>query len=106
MIVPADRQADLQDHRGGGRTTHCERLAGVGVVLRHQSNVPFLDEQPDNPNSEINTANETWERTTKISGGYTLPFQVLMSATYERRNGEAQAPSAQFSGGQTITQIV
>ena len=29
-----------------------------------------------------------------------------MSATYEHRNGVAQAPSAQFSGGQTITQIV
>ena len=29
-----------------------------------------------------------------------------MSATYERRNGTAQAPSAQFGGGQTITQIV
>jgi hypothetical protein len=29
-----------------------------------------------------------------------------MSATYERRNGTAQAPAAQFSGGRTITQIV
>jgi hypothetical protein len=40
-----------------------------------------------------------------LSGGYTLPFDVIMSATYERRNGTPQAPNAVFSGGRTINNI-
>src|SRR5687768_15794426 len=40
-------------------------------ATRHSS--PFDDRQPLNPNSEINTANEYWEYTGKVSGGYILP---------------------------------
>ena len=36
---------------------------------------------------------------------YTLPFEVIMSATYERRSSIPQSPNFQFTGGTTITTI-
>jgi hypothetical protein len=71
-----------------------------------KTNSPFDDGQADNPNSEIFTANQTWELTGKVSGGYNLPKGVNVSGGYEFRNGAPQARSAQFVGGRTITQIV
>ena len=71
-----------------------------------KSNIPFEDGQADNPNSEIFTANNTWETTGRVSAGRILPLQINLSGTYERRNGAPQARSAQFVGGRTITQIV
>jgi hypothetical protein len=68
-------------------------------------NVPFADEQAYNPNTEIYTANNTWQTTAKVSGGYTLPFDVVMSTTYERRGGNPTAPNARFTGGKTISQL-
>jgi hypothetical protein len=73
-------------------------------VTRHNS--PFDDRQNLNPNSEINTANRYWEYTAKASGGYILPFEVVASANYERRQGTPQARQVQFTGGQTIRSIV
>jgi hypothetical protein len=67
---------------------------------------PFADRQALNPNAEINTAEDFWEITTKASGGYTLPWGIVASANYERRNGAPQARNAQFTGGQTIRSIV
>ena len=74
-------------------------------IATTKADSPFTDEQPDNPNSEIYTYNATWETTTKLSGGYTLPYDVVMSATYERRSGTPQASNYQFTGGQTIRTI-
>ena len=73
-------------------------------VTRHDS--PFDDRQPLNPNSEINTANRYWEYTAKVSGGYVLPFDVVASANYERRQGVPQARTHQFTGGTAIRSIV
>jgi hypothetical protein len=67
---------------------------------------PFDDRQPLNPNSEINTANEYWEYTGKISGGYVLPFDIVASANFERRQGSPQARQHQFTGGAAISPIV
>src|SRR5688572_15650252 len=69
-------------------------------------NAPFDDRQPLNPNSEINTANDYWEYTAKVSGGYILPFDVVASANYERRQGTPQARQHQFTGGAAISSIV
>jgi hypothetical protein len=69
-------------------------------------NAPFDDRQPLNPNSEINTANEYWEYTGKVSGGYILPFDIVASANYERRQGTPQARQHQFTGGAAISPIV
>ncbi len=69
-------------------------------------NIPFNDGQADNPNTEIFTANETWETTAKISAGYDFPYGIKTSGTYEWRSGTPQARSAQFTGGVTIPQII
>jgi len=71
-----------------------------------RTNSPFDDRQPLNPNSEINTANRYWEYTGKISGGYVLPFDVIASANFERRQGLPQARQHQFTGGNAIRSIV
>jgi hypothetical protein len=69
-------------------------------------NAPFDDRQPLNPNSEINTANDYWEYTGKVSGGYVLPFDIVASANFERRQGSPQARQHQFTGGAAISPIV
>jgi carboxypeptidase family protein/TonB-dependent receptor-like protein len=69
-------------------------------------NVPFTDRQALNPNSEINTSANYWEYTAKASGGYILPYTIVGSANYERRLGDPQARTHQFTGGQTIPSIV
>ena len=62
---------------------------------------------PDDPNSEINRTDRTWESTGKISGAYTrLPFGVAVSANYEYRNGTPFARTVLFTGGQTVTSII
>jgi hypothetical protein len=71
-----------------------------------RTNSPFDDRQALNPNSEINTANRYWEYTGKISGGYVLPFDVIASANFERRQGLPQARQHQFTGGNAIRSIV
>jgi hypothetical protein len=71
---------------------------------RHNS--PFDDRQALNPNSEINTANRYWEYTAKVSGGYILPYDIVASANFERRQGLPQARTHQFTGGTTIRSIV
>lgn len=67
---------------------------------------PFNDRQNLNPNTEINTAEDYWEYTAKASGGYILPFDVVASANFERRRGNPQSRTHQFSGGQVIRTIV
>ena len=106
MIVPATGKQTFKTIEVAGARRLSDGWQFAASFSATKSDVPFLDEQLDNPNSEIFTANQTWEITSKLSGGYTLPYDVLMSTTYEHRNGVAQAPSAQFSGGTTITQIV
>jgi len=106
MIVPAEGTQTFKTIEVAGIRRVSKGWQASASISATKAHVPFVDEQADNPNSEINTLNDTWETTSKISGGYTLPFDVIMSATYERRSGTPQAPSAQFSGGQTITQIV
>ena len=55
--------------QGTRRITHGWQAAASFSATK--LNVPFNDEQADNPNSEINTANLTWQTTSKLSGGYT-----------------------------------
>ena len=104
-IVPADGDQTYKTLEVAGN----RRLAGgwqaAVSYTATQADAFFNDEQADNPNTEINTYNTTWETTTKLSGGYTLPYDVVMSATYERRSGQPQASNFQFAGGQTIRTI-
>jgi carboxypeptidase family protein len=60
---------------------------------------------PVNPNAEINTSDRAWEWTGKVSGVYTLPYDVLVSAQFEHRGGYPWARQVLFRGGKTIPSI-
>jgi hypothetical protein len=66
---------------------------------------PFTDGQELNPNSEINTALNYWEFTSKVSGGYMFPW-FGVAVDYQHRSGTPQAPQFQFTGGTTIRNLV
>jgi len=106
MIAPAQSTQTYNTIEAEGTRRIKGGWQAAASISATKLHVPFADEQADNPNSEINTLNDTWQTTSKISGGYTLPFDIITSATYERRSGNPTAPSAQFSGGTTITQLV
>ena len=54
------------------------------------------------PNTEINTSNNTWEWSGKISGAYILPYGITASANYDHRSGNPEARRVLLTGGQTI----
>jgi hypothetical protein len=61
----------------------------------------------DDPNAEINRSDRTNEVTGKLSGAYDrLPFNIILSANYEYRNGTPFARTVLFTGGQTVTSLV
>ena len=68
-------------------------------------NQPFTDGQALDPNSEINTALNYWEITSKVAGGYMFPW-FNVAADYQHRSGTPQAPQFQFTGGTTIRNLV
>jgi hypothetical protein len=57
------------------------------------------------PNAEILAANNTWDWTTRISGAYNFPGDVLASANFENRSGTAWARLVSFTGGSQIPSI-
>ena len=61
---------------------------------------------PLNPNIDFNAANRTWERTGKLSGAYTFPFEIIASANFEHRTSAPQARQVLFTGGRQIRSIV
>ena len=58
-----------------------------------------------NPNQEINTRDQSWEFTSRISGAYRFPYEITASANFENRSGNPQAPNFLFRGGATIPSI-
>jgi len=85
------------------RTNGWQLSSSFAVTKKH---IPAGSGSAYNPNTEIFTANDTWDYTTKISGGYTLPYGINTSAIFEYRNGEPRARQVQFRGQGTITNIV
>jgi outer membrane receptor protein involved in Fe transport len=57
------------------------------------------------PNAEIFAADNTWEYMGRASGAYTLFYDVLVSANYELRSGNAYARQVSFTGGRQIPSI-
>ena len=58
-----------------------------------------------NPNAEINSVDEGWEASTKLSGVYRFPWQLMFSANFENRSGYFWARNVRFTGGKTIPNI-
>ena len=54
------------------------------------------------PNTEINTSNNTWEWSGKISGAYILPYGITASANYDHRSGNPEARRVLLTGGRTV----
>jgi hypothetical protein len=104
-IIPANGNQTYKSLEIAGTRRLLNGWQAAASFAATRADAPFNDEQADNPNTEIFSYNTTWETTTKLSGGYTLPYDVVMSATYERRSGQPQASNFQFSGGQTIRTI-
>ena len=59
-----------------------------------------------NPNTEINTSDDTWDWDGKVVGAYVFPFDFLVSANFHHTSGDAFAREVQFRGGATIPSIV
>ena len=57
------------------------------------------------PNAEINTHEHGWESSTKVSGMYRFPFDIMASGQFERRSGYFWARQVRFTGGRTIPNI-
>jgi outer membrane receptor protein involved in Fe transport len=58
-----------------------------------------------NPNTEINTADHSWEWLTRISGSYRLPADVQLAANFENRSGSALARTVSVRGGQQVPSL-
>jgi len=50
----------------------------------------------DDPNAEINTANETWEWLFRATGSYLLPWDISVSGVVESRSGVPWARQVVF----------
>ena len=68
-------------------------------------NIPVPAESNMNPNTDINTANRTWEWLFRTSSAYVFPGNVMVSANFEHRSGDVQARTVLLSGGGTIPSI-
>src|SRR4029077_20025760 len=67
-------------------SNHWQFNASYSATNKH---IPFGSDPPfnANPNAEINTANQTWEWETKLSGAYQLPGGVTASANFQNISG-------------------
>jgi len=70
-----------------------------------KSDVPVPAESNMNPNTDINTANNTWEWLFRASSAYVMPYNIMLSANYEHRSGDPQARTVLLTGGNTIPSI-
>ena len=64
-----------------------------------------VESGPLTPNAEINAREHGWESSTKVSGVYQFPFQIMVSGNLEERSGYFWARSVRFTGGRTIPNI-
>ena len=64
-----------------------------------------VESGPLNPNGEINSLDNGWESSTKLSGVYRFPYSIMFSGNYELRSGYPWARSVRFTGGRTIPNI-
>jgi carboxypeptidase family protein/TonB-dependent receptor-like protein len=70
--------------------------------------IPFgsVDPVPTDPNSEINTADNTWTRIGKVNASYLFPGRVTVSTNLESRSGDPWQRTVLVTGGRTIPSLV
>jgi hypothetical protein len=54
------------------------------------------------PNADINAGNRNWEWLSRVSGAYTLPWEIVTSANFEHRSGTPWARTVSVTGGRQI----
>ena len=83
--------------------------AAYSFTQTHVSVIPNagggIDVATIDPNSEINSADNTKEWLGRYSGSYVFPFDVTASLNIEQRSGLPQKRTAIFRGGRQIAQI-
>jgi hypothetical protein len=87
-------------------SNHWQFNASYSATKKH---IPFGSDPPfnANPNAEINTANQTWEWETKLSGAYQLPGGVTASANFQNISGNPFARQVLFTApGTTVPSLV
>jgi len=78
-------------------------LASYSATKKH---IPVAENAFVDPNTVINTIDNTWEWIGRISGAYILPYQVTISANMENRSGDTGARTVLLSGGTRIPTLV
>jgi hypothetical protein len=80
----------------------------LGSYSATKRNIPFVENSALTPNTEINTADNTWTWIAKVSGSYTFPWGILGGASYSIRNGSRLARQVQIlaPAGSSITNLV
>jgi hypothetical protein len=63
----------------------------LGSYSATKKNIPFVEGSALNPNTEINTADNTWTWIGKLSGSYVFPKEILGGMSYSIRNGARTA---------------
>jgi hypothetical protein len=83
-------------------SNHWQFNASYSATKKH---IPFGNNPPlaDNPNAEINIADNTWEWEAKVSGAYLLPAGITAAANYQNISGTAFARQVNFITGGTST---
>jgi hypothetical protein len=80
----------------------------MGSYSATKKHIPFVEGSALNPNTEINTADNTWTWIGKLSGSYQFPLGILGGVNYSIRNGTALARQVLLTGptGSSITTMV
>ena len=81
--------------RGTGFGTSSPTFSAAG------DNAGFL-----NPNTEINTSDDTWEWDAKVSGTYVFPLEIMVSANFHHTSGDPFARQVRFTGGTTVPFVI
>jgi hypothetical protein len=87
-------------------------LASYSATRRHEpiiantggGNTPLF--VTDDPNARINAADETWERTAKLSGSYELPYKVMLSTNFLHQTGMPWGRTVLVTGGPSTPTLV
>jgi hypothetical protein len=106
MLVGWPGQQTYKTFEIAGTKRMADRWQASASISFTRTDAEFDDRQALNPNTEINTQQEYWEYTYKLSGGYILPYDIVSSVNVERRQGLPQSRTHQFTGGTTIQNIV
>jgi hypothetical protein len=78
----------------------------LGSYSATKKHIPFNEGSALNPNTEINTADDTWTWIGKLSGSYVFPKDIIGGMSYSLRNGARLARQVLLRGGSSITTLV